>query len=456
MDHGTEIERLRQIEFNSRPEIVIRMSTILLAGVTAFYYTGWLIVLAWLAVYFGLHVLYWRFLATRPQVPTGRDVALAALLFLGVLTAFATLPVYLTLDDHVALHFSATAACICLVMYMVWRGDTVPLIVYGEIAIMALGVGAVSSSFALHADNPVHRAVMIGAGIAIWGYFVISILTARARVLRSERAAWRSAQARKMEAVGRLAGGVAHDFNNILTALQGNLELYREVEDAQEKDRLVCQAHAASRRAAELVRNLLTYARNAPLEAEKVPVARILERARQLGRALLPRGVDLTVHPMPEAAEVVVDEAKLMAAMVNLIGNARDAMAQGGRIELTARAVTLPAARHLVDGSTLAPGRYLALSVTDTGHGIPPEMLRRVADPFFTTKPVDKGTGLGLSTVSGFAIQSGGGLHLESAETGTRAIVYLPWPVQDSALGTVPLVAAATENAAEITQARGR
>lgn len=428
MNHRAEIERLRHIEVNSRPEIAVRMCAILLATAAAYHYTGWPIVLIWFAAYLTIHIAYWWALATRPETPGNADIALVSILFLGVLTTFASLPIYLTTDDHVALYFSANAACICLVMYMLWRGDTVPLIIYGEIVLMALAVGAITATFVANADNPVHRAVMLGCGFAIWGYFVLTILTARVRVLLSAKAARRSAQARKMEAVGRLAGGVAHDFNNILTALQGSLELYREEPDPDERDRLVGQAHAASHRAAELVRNLLTYARNAPLQAERVPVARILERADQLSRALVPQGIRFSVRPLPTAAPVVVDEAQLMAAMVNLIGNSVDAMDGSGRIELSARAATLTAPRHMSDGATLPPGRYLALTVADNGHGIPQDILRRVTDPFYTTKPVDKGTGLGLSMVSGFAIQSGGGLTLESDETGTRAILFLPWP----------------------------
>ncbi len=452
MYHKAEIERLRHIEFNSRLEISLRFIAIGLAGLAGYFYTERVIVLLWMAGYFALHLIYWKVLNTRKEPYNDRDLAVVSAVYLAVLFTFASLPVYLTADDHVALSFGGTAACTCLAIYLIWRADTLPFLIYGEITVMAVAIGVVTVVFATHVPVAGHRAVMVGCGAVVWGYFVLALMTARIRVIRLAQSAQRAAQARKMEAVGRLAGGVAHDFNNILTALQGNLELYREVSDPAERDRLVSEAYRASKRAAELTQNLLSYARNAPLRSARVPVSRILEQASQLSRAMMPRDVALHIKAPLDEIMVAVDESQLMTALVNLISNACDAMESQGALELGAREVVLSDRRQLIDGAMLEPGRYLAIWVADTGHGIPPELLKRVADPFFSTKPVDKGTGLGLSTVSGFAIQSGGGLNVESAQTGTRATIYLPWPLE----GVAQPAPARTETAHETMKAQSR
>lgn len=432
MKDSAAIERLRAIEFNSRIETIFRFSVILVAGVAVYFYTRWPISLVWLGVYFALHLLYWRALLTFETENGKGNLRLLVGVYLAVLFVFASFPVYLTTDDHVTSNFTGTAACICLAMYLIWRGDTVPCLIYGEIAVMAVAVGVITAVFTMAAETAGHRALMVVCGLAVWGYFVLALMTLRFRAIRFDRAAQRAAETRKMEAVGRLAGGIAHDFNNILTAIQGNLELYREESDPAERHRLVAEAHKSSRRAAELTRNLLIYARHAPLQCAPVPVKRLLDQAARLSRGLVPLSFALKVAAPPGEERITVDEAQLMTALVNLVSNAHDAMAdlgeQGGVLELAGQEVVLTARRHLVDGATLGPGRYLAISVADTGRGIPPELLRRVAEPFFTTKPVDQGSGLGLATVSGFAIQSGGGLHVESTGTGTRATIFLPWP----------------------------
>lgn len=233
-------------------------------------------------------------------------------------------------------------------------------------------------------------------------------------------------QARKMEAVGQLAGGLAHDFNNMLTVVIGNLAALKErrPDDGSLADCLD-PALAAARRGVDLIRRLLSFARQQSLEPRPVDVARLLGELLPLLRRSLPESI-LVDTALPEAALfAMTDPHQLENALLNLAFNARDAMPGGGRLDIavSARALAGPEAADL----DLAPGDYVEIAVQDSGQGMSATVLARALEPFFTTKGYAAGSGLGLSMVYGFAKQSGGGLHLASAPgAGTAARVHLP------------------------------
>ena len=232
------------------------------------------------------------------------------------------------------------------------------------------------------------------------------------------------AQAQRLETVGRLTGGVAHDFNNLLTVIVGGLDMIlRRPDDTARVTRLAAAALAAGQRGERLTRQLLAFSRNQELKLEVVDVGALLDQAEPLLRRAVGEAMALTIRRDTRPVGSRVDAAQLEAALLNLVVNAADATSTGGAIHIEVEPVTL-AEGQVADA---APGDYVRVAVTDTGTGMPPEVLARVFEPFFTTKEVGKGTGLGLAQVYGFLRQCGGGVSIDSVEgRGTTVGLYLP------------------------------
>lgn len=228
----------------------------------------------------------------------------------------------------------------------------------------------------------------------------------------------------KMETVAQLTGGVAHDFNNLLTAAMGCLDLI--VRDGKSA-RVTTLAEAALRatdRGAQLTQQLLAFARRQALRPIFANLNDLLREIEVLVRRAVGETIDITIEAASGLPGCEVDPAQFEAAIMNLVMNARDAMPSGGRLRLStfyAEPIQIPSE------ADLANGEYVAISVEDTGSGMPQEVISRAFEPFFTTKEIGKGSGLGLSMVYGFAKQSGGSLHIESTlGKGTRVTLYLP------------------------------
>ena len=241
-------------------------------------------------------------------------------------------------------------------------------------------------------------------------------------VAAREKAQDQLRQAQKMETIGQLTGGVAHDFNNLLMAVMGNLDLLRKrMPDDPRLHRLVDGALQGAERGASLTQRLLAFARQQDLKAVSVDLlALIRNMVDLLERSLGPRIVlrfDLP-QGLPAAS---IDANQLELAILNLAINARDAMPDGGAIAISV------ASYESKNDPLLRPGKYLGLSVADTGTGMSPDVLKRAIEPFFSSKPLGKGTGLGLSMVHGLAVQLGGTLQLSSTVgKGTTATLVLP------------------------------
>ena len=242
-------------------------------------------------------------------------------------------------------------------------------------------------------------------------------------VAAREKAQEQLRQAQKMETIGQLTGGVAHDFNNLLMAVMGNLDLLRKrLPDDPRLHRLVEGAIQGAERGASLTQRLLAFARQQDLRAVSVDLRTLIEgMVDLLERSLGPR-VELRLDIPRGLPPARIDANQLELAILNLAINARDAMPDGGRIYIGV-------AEYQAKGdAVLVPGRYLKLSVADTGTGMSPEILKRAIEPFFSTKQVGKGTGLGLSMVHGLAVQLGGTLQLTST-VGKGACATLVLPV---------------------------
>jgi PAS domain S-box-containing protein len=225
-------------------------------------------------------------------------------------------------------------------------------------------------------------------------------------------------QSQKMDAIGQLTGGIAHDFNNLLMAILGSLELVRtRTSDDPKIIALLDNAIHGAERGITLTQRLLAFARRQDLKAETVDIAELVHGMTDLVRRSLGPSVAIESHFPLNLSSVKVDANQLEMALLNLMVNARDAMPEGGDIILSARERGIPTSS---DG--LKPGRYICLTVTDSGEGMDKVTLERATEPFFTTKGLGKGTGLGLSMVHGLAQQSGGQFFLKSQQgEGTTA-----------------------------------
>jgi nitrogen-specific signal transduction histidine kinase/CheY-like chemotaxis protein len=253
-------------------------------------------------------------------------------------------------------------------------------------------------------------------------------------------------QSDKMQALGTLAGGIAHDFNNLLTAILGSLELAGpKVADQPRVQRLIENARGAAERGASLTKRLLSFSRAHDLQARATDVGALIVGMSDLfGRSL---GGLVTVRTELEDGlpAVQVDPDQLELAVLNLCINARDAMPEGGAITVATRRLDIRGDPEIADGT------YLGISVTDEGTGIPEEILRRVCEPFFTTKAVGQGTGLGLAMVFGLAQQSKGRLAIDSeVGRGTRVELALPFAAE------APKPAEKTPGAAPVVGRRAR
>jgi PAS domain S-box-containing protein len=234
-------------------------------------------------------------------------------------------------------------------------------------------------------------------------------------------------QAQKMEAVGQLTGGVAHDFNNILTVITGTIGILGEaVEDKPELAMVAKLIDEAAERGAQLTKHLLAFARKQPLQPREIDVNGLVLEAAKLLHPTLGEHIQITPLLAPDAWTAMVDPNQLATAILNLALNARDAMPNGGKLALETGNVYLDEA-YAAMHNEVTVGNHVMVAVSDTGAGIPAAHLERVFDPFFTTKEVGKGTGLGLSMVFGFVKQSGGHIKIYSEEGhGTTVKLYLP------------------------------
>jgi PAS domain S-box-containing protein len=239
-------------------------------------------------------------------------------------------------------------------------------------------------------------------------------------------------QSQKMEAVGRLAGGVAHDFNNLLMVINGYTEvLLEQVKPDSPHHQRVQSIQQAADRAATLTRQLLAFSRKQLMQLKVVDVNAVIGDMERLLRPLIGENIELVTRLSAEAGRTRADAGQLEQVIMNLVVNAKDAMPEGGRITIQSAEANVRA--NFREHRFVQPGKYVVISIRDTGHGMDKDTLSRIFEPFFTTKEKGKGTGLGLSTVYGIVKQSGGYVFAESeVGEGTTFYIYLP-RVEDQA-----------------------
>ena len=250
-------------------------------------------------------------------------------------------------------------------------------------------------------------------------------------------------QAQKMEALGQLTGGIAHDFNNLLQVIVGYVDilaagLAKPDADRARLGRATENIRQAAERATTLTQQLLAFARKQRLDGRAVNLNTLIEGMDEMAGRSLGETVQVALDLDPELWNCRVDPTQAEVALLNILINARDAMPEGGVVRIATENRAIGEGGDVAPGA-LRPGRYVTVSVTDSGTGIPANVLARVMDPFFTTKEEGKGTGLGLSMVYGFAKQSGGAAQIES-QVGRGTTVRLSFPATDGVAGVKPKV----------------
>jgi PAS domain S-box-containing protein len=246
-------------------------------------------------------------------------------------------------------------------------------------------------------------------------------------------------QSQKMDAIGRLAGGIAHDFNNLLTVILTHCGfLLQELAPHTQQHDDASDIQSAARRAAQLTQRLLAFSRQQVLTPTVLDINSVVRDLEPVLGSLLGEGIDLEVSAFPGSLRMRADRTQVEQIILNLVVNARDAMQQGGRLQIVTGSVALDD-EHVRTHPEARPGLHVGLSVRDTGVGMGSDVLARIFEPFFTTKELGKGTGLGLSTVYGIVKQSGGSIHVES-QVGFGSTFEVFFPLVEEAERPEPLV----------------
>lgn len=241
-----------------------------------------------------------------------------------------------------------------------------------------------------------------------------------------------AAQAQKFESIGQLTGGVAHDFNNLLAVIMGNQELLKDQLksgsfDAKDAGQLIDASIVATKRGAELTRNMLAYARKARLDPVVTDMNKIAKETDSWMRRTIESRIEIRTKLLDGLWPTLIDTASLQAALVNLLLNARDAFDGSGQVTIETGNILIGPDQASNGAEYVRPGRYAMLKVSDNGSGMPDDVVDKIFDPFFTTKPVGVGSGLGLSMVHGFVKQSGGAINVRSRiGEGTSIEMYFP------------------------------
>ncbi len=236
-------------------------------------------------------------------------------------------------------------------------------------------------------------------------------------------------QSQKMSAIGQLTGGVAHDFNNLLGIILGNLDLLeRQLQGNEDALKRVKSALNAASRGADLTKRMLAFSRLQHLKPAPTVLNNSIATVVEMAARILGENIEIITKLDPAIPPIMIDATELESALVNLSVNARDAMPKGGKLIFTTKMLELGNDYLLVQSGEVKPGTYVCVSVTDSGEGMPPEIIERVFEPFFTTKEKGKGTGMGLSMVYGFIKQSGGIIRIYSeVGQGTTISLYFPY-----------------------------
>ncbi|WP_299935707.1 ATP-binding protein [uncultured Pelagimonas sp.] len=428
-EHRQEIDRLIQVEYGEAPELALRLFGVPFGTLILFLYTGWTFAWFWPLSFFLAHGLYYGFLKTRGEDCSLGDVQVASGLFLVVMSSFLWMPAFMAAQSDINLVFAGSTLLATALVFLVRRGDTIRFLVWGEVAVICAMYVAVYW-YRPPAENMLAKWSGFATNLILVGYLAQALVMSRKAKLAELEAVERAVQEQKMAAIGELAGGVAHDFNNTLTAILGNLELCRELPDQVERDAALDAAFDAAKRAEAVVKQLLIYSRKAPSFRTDLDLIQTVPRMMELAQRLIPDNIVVKMEMSETPLGVRVDETQLMTALINLVVNAVEAMPDGGVVTVRTDQRRAGSDLAMVDGAGVAVGSYGVVDVCDTGEGIAGREISKVVQPFYSAKTRGKGTGLGLPMVLGFTRIHAGGLRVLSPATsdgrGTRVEIWLP------------------------------
>jgi len=416
-----EVAQMTRFEFRAQVILLVGTSTI------AFLATGLRFIPLWIVVHYAFVALErwvtWQFRESDSRAA----LALIIVLNLCIGITFAAMPVYLWHQDVEPYQFAGMVLLVgstlntFLVRSQLW---------FQAICFVgpnSLAIALIAFDIARNAPNRAESLTVSVVAAAIITYLAIAILQGMKAHRRFIDTRDRLVQSQKMEALGNLAGGMAHDFNNILNVIMATLDLAQEENDVTSIRRSLDQARASAERGTSLIRQVLSFARKSRLESNRIDPRAVMETVESMSRRLVPDRIGLSFAIAPGVRAIRTDEGALVSAILNLVLNARDAIEGQGNINVTCFTSAGPGPDS---EDAASPVEHVAFRVRDSGRGIPPDLIGRVTDPFFTTKRNREGTGLGLSMVAGFAAQSGGDLRIES-EPGMGTSVTILLPVDD-------------------------
>ena len=423
MQFAAIFEDVRRTERVLSIEFAVRFALVVICCGLGWWFLDLSFLPAWIVAYY-LCVALEKYVSRQPlgPNPTRGFLRLWGVSFL-LCSVYSALPVYVWSLEDAVYRFGAIillvggALNIFLLRSRSWALGTAYLIPY----VVAVYWIAATLYAAPYGGAQFWTAMILSTALAI--YFAVALFEADRsnRELNATRAQF--VQAQKVEAIGMLTSGVAHDFNNLLSVIQGNLELLKAYPDAPDRAVFLDEALMAAQRGAQLTKQLNAHGRQGQPAPRRLDPCVVLRNLEEVATRVLPANIALHLDCVPDQSTIMIDETTLQSALLNLVINARDAMPNGGRISITVHdPATPPEAVNLIQSRG-----YVAFEVRDTGDGIPEEIIEQVREPFFSTKPEGQGSGLGLAMVSGFALQSGGDLDIQSTlGVGTRVTLYLP------------------------------
>lgn len=405
-------ERLLSIEF------VMQFTLVAACTIAGWFQLGMDILVIWFCVHYTL-VFLEKYALHTSRGSNSRAVyfgILALNLLIGC--AFSSLPIFLWYQNQDIYQFAAMALIVgatlntLLVRSVLWEVMLCYLIPN------TLAIFAIALCFVLEIHCTGYSLISTVIAISIFLYMLVAVreaYIANQKRLLAQRYLF---QAQKMEAIGNLSGGIAHDFNNLLNVISGNLELLSDPQNTYPPAELIQEAKMATARGANLTKSLLAFGRtpNGNLSTEKIQP--ILAELNQMLVRLLPSSVDIEMSIDENLPEIQVEKNALMSALLNLAVNAGDAMTQAGKLTIS---VNIAQKKDASSGSFAGLNGdqyYVIFKILDTGHGIPENIIGKIAAPFFTTKEPGKGTGLGLAMVAEFASQSGGWFDISNRPSG--------------------------------------
>ncbi|MEM6276984.1 MAG: ATP-binding protein [Pseudomonadota bacterium] len=431
-----KISHIVDLHYGTPGEVILRVSLMAIGAALLFYLEGDVVGFLWIATY---ALLLWAgFFHVRRVVAPGqlRDYRITVALIMVQSVVFIAIAPYSALvvpPEAVAGSFAIIAG---YAFFNRSRQVSEPVILAWEASLTVLATLLTGWIFIEGSSDKNMAAVVVGVTMLVAIYASYSAWDGLRRALLQREIDRRAVAAQRSEAVGQLAAGMAHEFNNILAGIQGHLELAEIDPDPAARRESLRSARDGTARAARHVRQLLSFARKAPVEPRDTNLGGMLRGCEPLFAGLLGSGRQLIIDAPPTSIYARVDPTALESALANLVLNSRDVGAE--EVSLTLTRETFAAPTRVAEDGLLLHGAYAVLTVSDDGPGIPQSEISRVTEPFYTTKPVGKGTGLGLSMARGTAEQLGGGLRIRSTSIGARVAILLPEIESDSTIPPPP------------------